>query len=152
MDKVQVGPLVRLLIRIIPVRPRVNLHHSAWDCKSKNLNHVQFYLVIWDKYGITDVDGNGVCVVCNKEIPSEFLKPNKLDRHLQTHPLYARLDADGKVRVFRKKGTNYCERKRSYHNPSASMTGSGFSVMKLLSLLARNKRVHIEGESVIKPC
>ena len=31
-----------------------------------------------DKYGIADVSGKGICVVCSKELAKESLKPNKL--------------------------------------------------------------------------
>ena len=38
-----------------------------------------------DKYGIADVNGKRICVVCSKELAEESLKPNKLQRHMETH-------------------------------------------------------------------
>ena len=39
-----------------------------------------------DKYGIADVSGKGiVCVVCSKELAKKSLKPNKLQRYMETH-------------------------------------------------------------------
>ena len=41
-----------------------------------------------DKYGIADVSGKGICVVCSKELAEESLKPNKLQRHMETSCKY----------------------------------------------------------------
>ena len=38
-----------------------------------------------DKYGIGEVSGKGICVVCSKELAEESLKPNKLQRNMETH-------------------------------------------------------------------
>ncbi|XP_064088222.1 protein FAM200A-like [Macrobrachium nipponense] len=38
-----------------------------------------------DKYGIADVSGKGICVVCSKELAEESLKPDRLQRHMETH-------------------------------------------------------------------
>ena len=38
-----------------------------------------------DKYGIADISGKAICVVCSKELAEESLKPNKLQRHIETH-------------------------------------------------------------------
>lgn len=38
-----------------------------------------------DKYGIAEVSGKGICVVCSIELPEESLKPYKLQRHMKTH-------------------------------------------------------------------
>ena len=38
-----------------------------------------------DKYGIADVSGKEICVVCSKELAEESLKPNKLQRHIETY-------------------------------------------------------------------
>ena len=38
-----------------------------------------------NKYGIADVSGKEICVVCSKELAEESLKPNKLQRHMETH-------------------------------------------------------------------
>ena len=34
--------------------------------------------LFFDKYGIADVSGKGICVMCSKELAEESLKPNKL--------------------------------------------------------------------------
>ena len=64
------------------------------------------------EYGIADVDGVGVCVICDKEIATESLKPNKMVRHLNTHKDVVKLDAEARKRVFIRK--EKAERKNSH--------------------------------------
>ena len=53
-----------------------------------------------DKYGIADVSGKGICVVCSKELSEESLKPNKLQRHVETYANIAVLSEKARKRVF----------------------------------------------------
>ena len=53
-----------------------------------------------DKYGIADISGKGICVVCCKELAEESLKPNKLQRHMETHANIAVMSEEARKRVF----------------------------------------------------
>ena len=53
-----------------------------------------------DKYGIADVNGKRICVVCSKELSEESLKPNKLQRHMETHANIAVMSEETSKRVF----------------------------------------------------
>ncbi|XP_042243244.1 protein FAM200A-like [Homarus americanus] len=53
-----------------------------------------------DKYGVADVSGKGICVMCSKELAEESLKPNKLQRHMETHTNVACLAADLKEQIL----------------------------------------------------
>ena len=54
-----------------------------------------------DKYGIADVSGKGICVVCFKEFAEESLKPNKLQRYMKTQANIAVMSEEARKRVFR---------------------------------------------------
>ena len=53
-----------------------------------------------DKYGIADVSGKRICVVCSKELAEESLNPNKLQRHMETHANIAVMSEEAGKRVF----------------------------------------------------
>ena len=53
-----------------------------------------------NKYGIADVSGKGICVVCSKELAEESLKPNKLQRHMETHANIVVMSEEARKRVF----------------------------------------------------
>jgi len=37
------------------------------------------------RFGVADISGKAICVMCSKEVAEESLKPNKLLRHMNTH-------------------------------------------------------------------
>ena len=53
-----------------------------------------------DKYGITDVSGKRICVVCSKELAEESLKPNKPQRHMEIYANIAVMSEEAGKRVF----------------------------------------------------
>ena len=59
--------------------------------------------LFFDKYGIADVSGKEIYVMCSKELAEKSLKPNKLQRHIETHANIAVLSEEDRKRVF-----HYC--------------------------------------------
>ena len=57
---------------------------SPSETPSKNRKH-SVNPSFLDMYGIADDSGKGICVVCSIELAEESLKPNKLQRHMETH-------------------------------------------------------------------
>ena len=51
-------------------------HENSTKKRKRSINPL-----FLDKYGIADVGGKGICVVCSKELAEESLKPNKLPRN-----------------------------------------------------------------------
>ena len=52
------------------------------------------------RFGVADIFGKAVCVMCSKEIAEEPLKPNKLLRHMNTHKDVASRTAEGRKQVL----------------------------------------------------
>ena len=52
------------------------------------------------KYGLADVSGKGLCVVCSIELAEESLKPNELQRHMETHSNSAVLSEEASREFF----------------------------------------------------
>ena len=106
-----------------------------------------------DKYGVADVGGKGICVVCSKKLAEESLKPNKLQRHMETHANIAVMSEETRKRVF--------------HYRYETLTKSQAVLCRALSqkekieifsyktaaafLIAQHKRSFTEGETIIKP-
>ena len=53
------------------------------------------------RFGVADIFGKAICVLCSKEIAEESLKLNKLLRHMNTHKDVASLTGEGRKRVFK---------------------------------------------------
>ena len=51
------------------------------------------------RFGVADIYGKVICVMCSKEIAEESLKPNKLLRHMNSHKDVASLTDEGRKRV-----------------------------------------------------
>ena len=63
--------------------------------------------VYLDLYGVIEYSGACICVVCQKTIANESIKPNKLERHMNTHAKLAKLDKDARKRAFQKCSEQY---------------------------------------------
>ena len=72
---------------------------SPSETSSKKRKHSVNPSVL-DKYGIAHVSGKGICFVCSIELAEESLKPNKLQRHVETHSNIAVLSEDSRKRIF----------------------------------------------------
>ena len=53
------------------------------------------------RFGVADIFGKAICVVCSKGIAEESLTPKKLLRHMNTHKDMASLTDEGRKRVFK---------------------------------------------------
>lgn len=106
------------------------------------------------KLGFTSIEVNGEtrpqCVLCAVVLSNEALKPNKLERHMKTvHPKFCdrpREFFEGKLANLKKmkigpSGTSYAT--------SEKTLSASFEVSKLI---AKSKKAHTIGESLIKPC
>ena len=104
-----------------------------------------------DKFWIADISGKAICVVCSKELAKEFLKPNKLQRHMETYANIAVMSEEARKRVFH------------YHYESLTKSQAvlcrGLSQKEKLEifsyktafLVAQHKQPFPEGETIIKP-
>lgn len=106
------------------------------------------------RLGFTSIEINGEtrpqCVICTTVLANDALKPAKLERHLKTvHPNYCdrpREFFEGKLINLKKmklgpSGTSYAT--------SEKTLAASFEISKLI---AKSKKAHTIGESLIKPC
>lgn len=103
------------------------------------------------QYGITDVDGVPVCVICYKQIAEESLKPNKLQRHLQTHPTVSILGVDARKRVFVKRNNELQKSRNCMTRALTKQQKIDIFTYKTAFLSARTQRPYTESEMIIKP-
>lgn len=103
-----------------------------------------------DKYGVADVSGRGICVLCSKELAEESLKPNKLQRHLETHANVAVLSEEARRRIFHHRYTSLTK-SQSVLTRALSQKEKTEISYKTAFLIAQQKRLYMEGETVIKP-
>ena len=82
--------------------------------------------VYLDLYGAIEYSGACICVVCQKTIANELIKPNKLEHHMNTHAKFAKLDKDVRKRAFQKCSEQYLK-----------------SVKLLMSLLTKKDKIAI---------
>lgn len=104
-----------------------------------------------EKYGVADVAGRGICVVCSKEIAAESLKPNKLQRHLDTHANIALLPEEARRRIFQQRYNHLTKSQLVLTKALTQKEKSEIFSYKTAFLIAREKRPFVEGETVIKP-
>lgn len=106
------------------------------------------------KLGFTSIEINGEtrpqCVICTTVLANDALKPSKLERHLKTvHPNHCdrpREFFEGKLINLKKmklgpSGTSYAT--------SEKTLAASFEISKLI---AKSKKAHTLGETLIKPC
>ena len=58
------------------------------------------------KYGVKEVNGRALCVKCQHVYAAKSTKPNKLQRHLETHRNIFAMSEDARKRVFEKLAAN----------------------------------------------
>lgn len=106
------------------------------------------------KLGFTSIVINGEtrpqCVLCTTVLANDALKPAKMERHLKTvHPNFC----DRPREFFEGKLTNLKKMKLgpsgTSHALSEKTLSASFEVSKLI---AKSKKAHTIGESLIKPC
>ena len=104
-----------------------------------------------DKYGIADVSGKGICVVCSKELAEESLKPNKLQRHMETHANIAVTSEEAGKRVFYYRYENLTKSQEILCIALSQKEKIEIFSYKTAFLIAQHKPPFIEGETIIKP-
>ena len=103
------------------------------------------------QYGFTSVTENDctkpVCLICEKQFTAEYMKPNKLSRHLEkVHGNYNN-----------KSNTHFKELSDLYHSKfTNNEEGTALKITevsyRIAYKIAENKKAHIIGEELIKPC
>ena len=104
-----------------------------------------------DKYGIADVSGKGICVMCSKELAEESLKPNKLQRHMETHANIAVLSEEARKRIFQHRYENLTKSQAVLSRALSQEEKMEMVSYKIAFLIAQQKRPFTEGETIIKP-
>ena len=104
-----------------------------------------------DKYGIADVIGKGICVMCSKELAEESLKPNKLQRHMETHANIAVLSEEARKRIFHHRYENLTKSQAILCRTLSQKEKMEIFSYETAFLIAQQKRPFTEGETIIKP-
>lgn len=104
-----------------------------------------------DKHGIPDVSGKGIiCVMCSKEIAEESLKPNKLQRHMETQANIAVLSEEARKRIFHYRYENLTKSQAILCRTLSRKEMMEMFSYKTAFLIAQQKRPFTEGETIIK--
>ena len=103
------------------------------------------------KYGVKELNGQAICVKCQHTFSMESLKPNKLQRHLDTHKNLASLSDDARKRVFEKLSTSLDASRQLMAGSLNGEQRKQVFVLKTAFLIAKSKRPFVEGEVMIKP-
>lgn len=106
------------------------------------------------KFGFTTLMSNGIekpqCVLCNVVLSAESLKPSKLKRHLETkHSEHTKKD----IEFFQRHETSL---RRQRLDPTGNFqqnnTGAVQASYEVALEIAKQKKPHTIGETLIKPC
>lgn len=107
------------------------------------------------QYGFIDTDENGQvvpkCLICLENLGNDALRPSRLQRHLKTkHPSHQNKSLD----FFEKKKMYFKKMKMAgemsfYQLLPAEATEASFEIAHMI---ARTKKPHNIGETLIKPC
>ena len=104
-----------------------------------------------NKYGIADVSGKGICVVCSKELTDESLKPNKFQRHMETHANIAVMSEEARKRVFHYRYKNLTKSQVVLCRALSQKEKIEIFSYKIAFLITLPKRPFTNGETIIKP-
>ena len=106
--------------------------------------------VFLDKYGIVDVSGKAICVVCSKKLDEESLKPNKLQRHMETHANITVMSEEARKRVFHYRYKNLTKSQAVLCRALSQKENIEIFSYKTAFLIAQHKRPFTKGETIIK--
>ena len=104
-----------------------------------------------DKYEIADVSGKGICVVCSKELADVSLKPNKLQRHMETNANIAVMSEEARKRVFHYRYESLTKSQAVLCRALSQKEKIEIFSYKAAFLIAQYKRPFTEGGTIIKP-
>ena len=105
----------------------------------------------FDLYCIEEVNGKGVCVMCQAAIPNESLKANKLERHMKTHTRVAALDIERRKCAFQRYTEQNSKSRRVMQVSLNHQQEISLFTLKTAFLIAKNKRPYVDGEVITKP-
>jgi len=103
------------------------------------------------RFGVADVFGKALCIMCSKEIAEESLTPNKLLRHMNTHKDVASLTDEGRKLVFKHRFEQLTKFQTFLRQTLTKKQQLELFSYKAAYILAREKRPYVEGEVIIKP-
>ena len=103
------------------------------------------------RFGVADIFGKAICVLCSREIAEESLKPNKLLRHMNTHEDVASLTDEGRKRVFKQRFEQLTKCQAFLRQSLAKKQRLELLSYKAAYIVAREKRPYVESEVIIKP-
>jgi len=112
------------------------------------------YNDVYIKFGFTDITVNKEvklqCVICTTVLSNDALKPAKLERHLKTVHINF---IDRSRELFEDKNENFKKMKLGTSSTRFETSEKVFHTSYEISLLiAKSKKPHIIGETLIKPC
>lgn len=89
--------------------------------------------------------------MCSKELAEESLKPNKLQRHMETHANIAVLSEEARKRIFHHRYENLTKSQAILCRTLSQKEKMEIFSYKTAFLIAQQKRPFTEGETIIKP-
>ena len=89
--------------------------------------------------------------MCPKELAEESLKPNKLQRHMETHANIAVMSKEAGKRVFHYRNENLTKSLAVLCIALSQKEKIEIFSYKTAFLIAQHKRPFNEGETIIKP-
>ena len=95
------------------------------------------------KYGVKEVNGRALCVKCQHVYAAESIKPNKLQRHLETHRNIFALSEDARKRVFEKLAANLDKSQQIMMGSLNDEQKRQIFVLKTAFLIAKSKRPYV---------
>ena len=106
------------------------------------------------QFGFTCITIAGVdkpqCVICNKVLGTDSMRPNKLRTHLvNVHGSYANKDKEYFQRMERALVSSRLDSTGQFQKQTEAAVTASYEVSLLI---AREKKPHTIGESLIKPC
>ena len=94
--------------------------------------------------------GKGICVACSNELAEESLKPNKLQRYIETHANIAVMSEEARKRVFRFRFENLTKSQAVLCRAPSQKEKIKIFSYKIAFLIAQHKQPFTEGETIIK--
>jgi len=103
------------------------------------------------RFGVEDIFGKAICVMCSKEIAEESLKPKKLLTDMNTHKDVASLTDEGRKRVLMQRFEQLTKCQAFLRQSNTKKQQLELFSYKAVYIVAGEKRPYVEGEVVIKP-
>ncbi|XP_076038788.1 zinc finger BED domain-containing protein 5-like [Oratosquilla oratoria] len=124
------------------------LHIKEFAMSAKKRKYIEDYI----RFGFVSFKKSGIevpqCVICYKTLSNDGMRPTRLERHLRTaHPALA-----DKPKAFFEKKTPLKQAKlddsRTFRQQTSKVVEASYEIAMLI---AKSKKSHNIGESLIKP-